>query len=211
MIKKTILSSLLSVCMVLTMLPISANAAAGEIWTSRVSPVISNLNGICYGNSTFVAVGANGTILSSGPDASMPTVTSISPASGSAGTTVTITGTGFTGASAVKFGTDSATSVTVDSDTQITATSPAGSGTVDVTVTTAGGTSATSSADQFTYNAAPTAKSTVPTQLIIGTGTARFTASDIAQDADNDTLSITAIAAAPDSAKATADLLIPIC
>ena len=64
---------------------------------------------------------------------------------------MTITGTGFTGATAVDFGTTAATNVTVVSDTTITADSPAGTGTVDVTVTTPGGTSATSPADQFTY------------------------------------------------------------
>jgi PKD repeat protein len=84
----------------------------------------------------------------------LPTVTSISPATGptSGGTSVAITGTGFTGATAVTFGSTPATSFTVSGDTSITATSPAGSaGTVDVTVTTPGGTSPTSSADKFTY------------------------------------------------------------
>ena len=52
------------------------------------------------------------------------------------GTLVTITGTGFTGATAVDFGTTAATDVTVVSDTSITADSPAGTGVVDVTVTT---------------------------------------------------------------------------
>jgi hypothetical protein len=82
-----------------------------------------------------------------------PTVTSINPNSGltTGGTPVAITGTGFTGATAVKFGSTAATSFTVNSATSITATSPAGTGTVDVTVTTSFGTSATSSADQFTY------------------------------------------------------------
>ena len=84
-----------------------------------------------------------------------PTVTGISPAAGSAagGTTVTITGTGFSGATAVDFGSFAATNVAINSaGTQITATSPAGpTGAVDVTVTTAGGVSATSSADKFTY------------------------------------------------------------
>ncbi len=83
-----------------------------------------------------------------------PTVSGVSPNSGSSagGSTVTITGTNFTMASTVSFGTVAATSVTVNSPTSITATSPAGStGPVDVTVTTSGGTSATSYADQFTY------------------------------------------------------------
>ena len=80
-------------------------------------------------------------------------VTGLSPSAGPllGGTLVTITGTGFTRATAVDFGTNPATNLTVVSDTTITAYSPAGTGTVDVTVTTPGGTSATSTADQFTY------------------------------------------------------------
>jgi hypothetical protein len=82
-----------------------------------------------------------------------PTVTAVSPSSGPAGggTSVTITGANFTGATGVKFGSTAATGVTVNSATKITATSPAGSGTVDVTVTTPGGTSPTGSADRFAY------------------------------------------------------------
>jgi hypothetical protein len=83
------------------------------------------------------------------------TVTGVSPGSGpvSGGTSVAITGSGFTGATAVNFGATAASSFTVNSDTSITATAPAASavGPVDVTVTTPSGTSATSSADQFTY------------------------------------------------------------
>ncbi|MDR3593934.1 IPT/TIG domain-containing protein [Clostridium sp.] len=85
-----------------------------------------------------------------------PTVTAVSPASGiiTGGNTVTITGTGFTGATAVNFGSTAATSFNVVSDTEITATVPAGSaGAVDITVTTASGTSSTSSADKYTYAA----------------------------------------------------------
>lgn len=83
-----------------------------------------------------------------------PTVSAILPNSGTTigGTGVSITGTNFTGATSVKFGSTPAVSPHVDSDTQISAVSPTGSvGTVDVTVTTPGGTSATSSNDQFTY------------------------------------------------------------
>ncbi|WP_375778274.1 IPT/TIG domain-containing protein [Bradyrhizobium sp. ma5] len=84
---------------------------------------------------------------------SAPTVTSISPTTGptSGGTTVIITGTGLTAATAVTFGATPATGFTVNSSTQIAATSPAGTGTVDITVTTAVGTSATSAADRFTF------------------------------------------------------------
>ena len=95
-----------------------------------------------------------------------PTITSITPTSGltSGGTSVSITGTGFTSGATVMFGTVTATAVTVSSSTSLTAVSPAESaGTVQVTVTTAGGTSATSSADQFTYVAVPTVTSISPT------------------------------------------------
>jgi hypothetical protein len=80
-------------------------------------------------------------------------VSAISPVSGptAGATTVTLTGSGFTGAAAVDFGSTSAVSMTVNSDTQITATSPAGTGTVHVIVITPGGRSASSSADKFTY------------------------------------------------------------
>ena len=88
-----------------------------------------------------------------------PTVTAVSPAAGSTsgGTSVTITGTGFSYVSAVEFEGTPATSYTVDSSTQITATAPAESAdTVDVTVTTAGGISTTSGSDEFTYLDVPT-------------------------------------------------------
>ncbi|HVS34636.1 MAG TPA: Ig-like domain-containing protein [Gemmataceae bacterium] len=67
-----------------------------------------------------------------------------------------ITGSGFTNAIGVSFGSSPAM-YTIGSDTLITAWSPAGSvGSVDVTVGTSGGSSSTSSADQFTYTVDPT-------------------------------------------------------
>ena len=83
------------------------------------------------------------------------------PATG--GTTVTITGDGFTGATAVSFGTAPAASFTVTGDPSITAVSPAaGSGTADITVTTGGGTTTSSTNDQFTFVAAPSVSSLNP-------------------------------------------------
>jgi IPT/TIG domain-containing protein len=100
-------------------------------------------------------------VLTQAIEPAAPTVTGVSPSSGPAagGTPVTIAGIGFTGATAVDFGTQAATDVTVVSATTITATSPAGSGAVDVTVVTPGGTSATSPADRFTYTASVAAPS----------------------------------------------------
>ncbi len=80
-------------------------------------------------------------------------VTGVSPPSGveAGGTTVTVSGSGFTGASGVSFGATPATSFTVESDGVLTAVAPAGTGVVDVQVTTPAGTTATSSSDQYTY------------------------------------------------------------
>jgi len=87
-------------------------------------------------------------------DATLPAVARVSTTTGpsAGGTTVTITGTGFAGATLVAFGSIPASSFTVNSATQITATSPAETaGTVNVIVVTPRGISPVSSADQFTY------------------------------------------------------------
>lgn len=72
------------------------------------------------------------------------------------GTTVTITGVKFTGATSVKFGTIDATSFTVVDDTVITAVSPTqSSGPVSVTVTTPDGTTSDTTSSVFTYTLSP--------------------------------------------------------
>jgi hypothetical protein len=113
----------------------------------------------CRGTVDVTVTGAGGTSTTSSADrftynAPVPVVSSVNPNSGSfkGGTQVTIAGSGFTCATAVRFGTVAASSFTVNSDTQITAVSPNElATTVDVTVTTVGGTSATSSVDLFTF------------------------------------------------------------
>jgi IPT/TIG domain len=84
------------------------------------------------------------TMVVAGPAlAAAPTITSFSPTSGLVGTTVTINGAGFTGATLVKFAGTSATFV-INSDTKITTTVPTGASTGRISVTTPSG-SATSS------------------------------------------------------------------
>jgi hypothetical protein len=92
-----------------------------------------------------------------------PTITNFSPNSGLSETVVTITGTDFSGATAVSFNGVAATSFTVDSATSITATAPTGVTTGPIYVTTAGGT-ATSSGN-FTV---PVLAITVPSSIIEG-------------------------------------------
>jgi IPT/TIG domain-containing protein/cysteine-rich secretory family protein len=87
-------------------------------------------------------------------------ITGVSPMGGlpAGGTAVTITGSSFTGATAVKFGTSPATSFTVVNDTTITAVTPAHAlGMVDVTVTTPAGTTPIVPGDQYTYSTPCTA------------------------------------------------------
>ena len=141
-----------------------------------------------------------------------PTVTAITPNSGSTvgGTAVTLTGTNFTGATAVSFGGAAATSFTVNSATSITATAPAGAaGTVNVAVTTPSGTSAAAAANQFTYvlpaptvtgiapNTGSTSGGTVVTLTgtnFIGTTSVSFGATPATSFTVNNATSLTAIA-----------------
>ncbi|MGO9857079.1 MAG: IPT/TIG domain-containing protein [Acidimicrobiales bacterium] len=85
----------------------------------------------------------------------VPTVSKVSPNSGpvAGGTSVTITGSGFTGATSVAFGAVATTNFTVVSSTQITAVAPAQpAGLHNVFVTGPGGTSAAVFGDLFTYH-----------------------------------------------------------
>ncbi|MEU7633740.1 IPT/TIG domain-containing protein [Nocardia sp. NPDC049220] len=83
-----------------------------------------------------------------------PSLNGVSPDQGpsAGGTSVTLTGTNLTGATAVSFDTTAAISFTVDSATQITAVAPTGTCTVQITVTTAGG---ASNGVRYSYVAVP--------------------------------------------------------
>ena len=121
---------------------VKATSPAEAAGTVNITVLIPGGNAVGASLFTFKAV--------------VPSVTGVSPAIGSpaGGTHVTLTGTNFTGVSAVKFGTTPATSYTVTSTTTIKAVAPAGAATttVHVRVTTSGGSSsATSAASDYTY------------------------------------------------------------
>lgn len=100
-----------------------------------------------------------------------PSITGLAPTTGSStgGTSVVISGSALTGATAVTFDGVSATSYTVDSATQITAVTPAGTpgALVDVVVTTPGG-SYTSSGG-FLYNRLAQTVTWSPTTSVLTT------------------------------------------
>jgi hypothetical protein len=107
--------------------------------------------------------------------ASVPTVSALSASAGPkvGGAPLTITGTGLAGATAVKFGSLSATIVS-DTDQQIVVSAPGVSyagATVDVTVTTAGGTSITSAADQYSFLDVPEVTGISPATGALAGGT----------------------------------------
>jgi hypothetical protein len=86
------------------------------------------------------------------PAGGCPAVTGVSPARGTVGSTVTITGSGLAGATKVLFGTDAATIVSSGSGSiTVRVPSSCAVGPVDVTVVTANGTSAVVPYDRFTY------------------------------------------------------------
>lgn len=104
-----------------------------------------------------------------------PAVSSLSPAHGSmrGGTLVTLSGTGFTGATSVLFDGTPAADFTVHSDSVITATSPShgSAGPVGVQVTAPGAQSAIGPTSTFTYGI-------VDFQIAAGTGAGPWNTSD---------------------------------
>ncbi|MFZ3005439.1 MAG: IPT/TIG domain-containing protein [Phenylobacterium sp.] len=136
---------------------ITATTAAGAAGAADVS---------------VTATGGTGTLTSGYTYVAPPTLSGVSPSSGpdAGGASVVLTGTNFTGVTAVKFGATNATSFTVDSATQITAVSPAGAaGTVAMSVTAAGGTGSQASA--YTYIQSPAVLAVSPSSGPLAGGT----------------------------------------
>ena len=125
-----------------------ATPAAGVIVDSATEITATSPATLTAGPVNVEVTTAGGTSKAGAADEytylAVPTVTKLTPAEGpEAGkTTVTIEGSGFTGATAVSFGATAATKYKVESPTTIVAEAPAGKGTAAVTVKTAGGTSA---------------------------------------------------------------------
>lgn len=94
-----------------------------------------------------------------------PTISSIAPTVGAAGTVITVNGTGLTQTTKVTVGGVNVTSFTINSDSKVSATAPTGVKTGKVVVTTSGG-SATSAS---TFSVIPTILSFSPTSGPVGT------------------------------------------
>ncbi len=123
--------------------------------SNTVSVVSTSTNTV----AAAVAVGTAPRGVAVTPIPVLPSVTSITPVSGSlaGGTVVAVVGTGLVvGSTTALFGTTAGTSVSCSSTTSCSATSPSESaGTVDLTVTTPDGTSPTGTSDRFTFGPPP--------------------------------------------------------
>ena len=136
---------------------VPAGATTGQI-------AVTTSSGTGSSSSSFTVTGGGG-------GGSPPTVSSFTPTSGPVGTSVSITGSGFTGATSVTFGGTPAVSPTVNSDTSITATVPGGATSGPIAVTTGNGTGTSSTSFTVTSSSGgpPTISSFTPLQGFAGT------------------------------------------
>jgi hypothetical protein len=151
-----------------TLAPIQKSTATGSATGEESAYQILSATGAqAYGATLSSSVAWTAVVVTFklGNPTPAPTITSLSPSSGTDGTAVTITGTHFTGVSAVNFNGTSASFTFVD-DSHITTLVPAGATSGNVTVTTPGGTAASPTA--FTVVPAIDASGISPTHGVIG-------------------------------------------
>ena len=149
--------------------PDPAGGSVGRVWLGNQYNLAGGTTSSTSWRTWLFAVTPSS---SSPPPTPTPTVSSFTPTSGPVGAAVSITGTGFTGASKVTFHGTPATTFSVGSDTSISATVPSGATTGPIAVTTAGGTG--TSGTSFTVTTipppgAPTISSFTPTSGPVGT------------------------------------------
>ncbi|MBU5635303.1 IPT/TIG domain-containing protein [Geomonas sp. Red69] len=135
--------------------PVLSIPAAGSVDAGSYYAVVSNYAGSATSSAAVLTV-----------TYPAPAITGFTPASGSAGSTVTVNGTNFVGVNSVKFNGTSA-SFTQVSATQLSATVPQGATTGPVSVTTANGTATSSTS--FTVLVSPTITGFTPGYGGVGT------------------------------------------
>ncbi|GAA2511295.1 IPT/TIG domain-containing protein [Winogradskya humida] len=111
-------------------------AAATDIGKNLVvllGTLITAVSSFYFGSRSATAAAAE---MAKQIPSARPQISQVDPARGpeSGGTPVTLTGAGFTGAVAVAFGSRTADTITVESDTEISTVSPAGTGTVELPI-----------------------------------------------------------------------------
>jgi hypothetical protein len=143
----------------------AASGSVGTVWLANQYGLAGGTTSSTSWQTWLFAVTPN-----SGTAPAPPTISMFNPVTGSVGTQVTITGSGFTGANKVTFNGLNA-AFTFVSDTTIKATVPNGATTGPIAVTTTGGGTGTSSTNftVTTQTPAPKISSFSPTSGRVGT------------------------------------------
>ena len=162
----------------------SGSGASGSA-TGSGSPLL--VAGLTNGSTYTCSVSARNVAGSSLPSSASssftplapvaPQISKFAPPEGPAGTSVTITGSGFIGATAVKFHGTSAQSFIINSATKITAVVASGSTSGTISVTTPGGTATSARAFEVTPPPKPQIFGFTPSKGPVGT-TVTITGSD---------------------------------
>jgi outer membrane protein assembly factor BamB len=182
-------------------------ASGAQVWSTNVGASIQSpdeqnalpLSGLGAGQGLLVVPAGN--TVSAYVHRAVPSLSSFTPASGPVGTTVTITGTNLSGATAVSVNGTAVSSFTANSDTQITAVIGTGTTTGLIRVTTPDGTAA--SANSFTVTVPDFAISASPSAQAVPlgkSGTYTVTISPMSGFAGSVALSVTGL---PSGATAT--------
>lgn len=132
--------------------PAASDVCVGDINNDGYPDIVTSSS---VGNNVNIYMNTTGTV-------PQPVINSFTPATGTQGTVVTITGQNFTGATAVRFNNLNAAAFTVVSASQITATVPGPGSSGTISVLTPGGSA--DSENSFTYFNAPTITSFTPRQ-----------------------------------------------
>lgn len=163
----------------LELVAVSAGAGAGIRKISTVTDSVTSTISTDIGADPYLIFGD---FFGGASNIPTPTVTSISPTSGSTagGTSITITGTNLTGASSITVGVNACTSVVVTSATSASCTTPAGTaGSASVVVTTGGGSSAANTLYTYVGSAsAPTATTSAASSVTTTGATLNGTVND---------------------------------
>ncbi|MBF9239893.1 IPT/TIG domain-containing protein [Hymenobacter sp. BT683] len=150
-----------------TAVKVNATTATGLTVVSATTLRATVPAGASTGRLSVTAPGGTALSTASFTVVPAPTLSAFAPASGTIGTSVTLTGTNLSGATAVKFNGVAATTFAVVSATSVTATVPAGATSGKVQVVTPGGTA--TSAASFVVTVPPVLSSFVPASGPAGT------------------------------------------
>jgi cytochrome c peroxidase len=172
---------------------VSFNGVASTFTVSPSGTITTTVPAGATTGPITVTTSSNGPIVTTTRFTVTPAIISFAPANGVGGTGVTITGTNFTGATAVSFNGHPAT-FTVSNSGTVTTTVPAGATNGPITVTTLDGTA--TSAASFTITSSPFSLGATPSSQTVSAGASTSYTVTISRNpgfADNLAFSVTGL------------------